>query len=223
MVLARRKKFTAHAITQSSVLLFNLLLIAGVMLPSYRRQVSPQLPGGLHDPYYAVALIHAGLGTLAEVLGLYILLVAGTKWLPGKLRFRNYKLWMRRTLGLWWVVVLFGFSTYYFWYVGSPQAHAAASFSQEKPPVSVGVENFKFIPAEIEIPAGTTVEWTDARGRHTIHADDGSFESPTLLAGDRFQHKFDKSGVYRYFCSFHGGSGGKEMAGKITVTAPARK
>ena len=114
--LARRQKFTAHGVCQSAVMIFNLILIAMIMLPSFRRQVQPQLHSALRDPYYSVAAIHAGLGTLAELLGLYILLVA-TKILPEGLRFKNYKPWMRTALGLWWIVLLFGIGTYYYWYV----------------------------------------------------------------------------------------------------------
>src|SRR5580700_2494809 len=57
------------------------------------------------------------LGTITEIAGLYILLAAGTRLLPEKIRIANYKLWMRSTLILWWVVLLLGFATYARWYV----------------------------------------------------------------------------------------------------------
>jgi uncharacterized membrane protein YozB (DUF420 family) len=116
MLLARRKRFRAHGWTQSTVLLLNLVAIAGVMAPSFHRQVMLRPPGGWRDAYYVLPTVHASLGTLVELLGLYVALVAGTV-LPERLRFRNYKLWMRTTLTLWWVVVLRGLGTYYVWYV----------------------------------------------------------------------------------------------------------
>ncbi len=61
--------------------------------------------------------MYAALGTLAELFALYILLVAGTKWLPNHLRFVPYKAWMRATLVLWWATLLLGLSTYVRWYV----------------------------------------------------------------------------------------------------------
>jgi hypothetical protein len=48
------------------------------------------------------------LGTLAEALGLYVLLVAGTNILPRSWRFQRWKLWMRIELALWWVVFAVG-------------------------------------------------------------------------------------------------------------------
>jgi uncharacterized membrane protein YozB (DUF420 family) len=67
-------------------------------------------------------MAHGVLGALAEVLGLYILLVAGTNILPHSWRFRRWKLWMRIELVLWWVVLLSGIGTYYIWYA-APRSH----------------------------------------------------------------------------------------------------
>ena len=50
---------------------------------------------GLHKWYYEVAILHAVLGTTAELLGLYIVIVAGTNILPEWLRFKHWKWWMR--------------------------------------------------------------------------------------------------------------------------------
>ena len=117
VVLARRKRYRAHGICQTTVLLLNLLMIGLVMWPSFRRQVNPSLPKLLHKAYYAAPMIHAALGITAELLGLYVVLVAGTDVLPAWLRFRNWKLWMRTELVLWFVVVISGLWTYYAWYI----------------------------------------------------------------------------------------------------------
>jgi plastocyanin len=228
MVLARHKQFRAHMFCQSSVMLLNLAMIFLVMLPSFRRQVEPQIPDGLSDAYYLVATLHAGLGAIAELLGLYIVLRAATKLLPESLRFQNYKAWMRTELALWWVVVLIGLGTYYIWYLApaptdQTQASAAASPSLAAVSrVTIKITNFAFQPKELAIPAGTTVEWIDELGRHTVQADDGSFKSDTLAAGGRFEHKFEQPGVFNYYCQFHGDQGGQEMAGVITVTPRAK-
>jgi len=215
MFLARAGRFRAHAWTQSTVLLLNLVAIGSVMLPSFRRQVAPSVPSGLHDPYYVVATIHAGLGTVAELLGLYVILVAGTKMVPSRLRFRNYKLWMRTTLGLWWAVVLLGIGVYTLWYVvPSPAATPQAS---QPAMMMVSLKNFEFTPTQITVAVGTTVQWTDTGGRHQIVADDGSFKSDVLLSGATFQQKFDKAGTYLYYCQFHGGPKGQDMSGSVVV------
>ncbi|MFY9584171.1 MAG: DUF420 domain-containing protein, partial [Candidatus Acidiferrales bacterium] len=114
--LARRKRFAAHGVCQTTVLALNLVMIALVMWPSFR-MLRPQLPGALRDRFYAVATIHAALGAAAELLGLYIVLVAATSIVPRRLRFQNWKVWMRSELALWWLVVLIGVGTYYVWYM----------------------------------------------------------------------------------------------------------
>src|SRR5437016_12676278 len=70
MFLARGKHYFAHGCVQSTVVILNLIPIAAIMLPSFRQQVAPQLPAGLADKYYSVALAHAIVGSLAELLGL---------------------------------------------------------------------------------------------------------------------------------------------------------
>jgi uncharacterized membrane protein YozB (DUF420 family) len=116
-VLARRRRYTAHGICQTTVLVLNLLMIASVMWPSFQNQVKPQIPKGLHKWYFAGAAIHAVLGITAELLGLYIVLVAGTRSLPQCLVFKDWRSWMRTELVLWFSVLFTGMGTYYAWYV----------------------------------------------------------------------------------------------------------
>jgi uncharacterized membrane protein YozB (DUF420 family) len=115
--LAKRKRYTAHGICQTTVLLLNLLMIGLVMWPSFQQQVKPALSKVLHKRYYAVATIHAVLGISAELFGLYIVVVAGTSVLPEWLRFKHWKWWMRTELVLWLLVLLGGVATYCAWYV----------------------------------------------------------------------------------------------------------
>ena len=116
VVLAKQQRYRAHGICQTTVLLLNLLMIGLVMWPSFR-QVNPTLPRVLHKSYYVAPMVHAALGMTAELLGLYIVLVAGTNVLPAWLRFKNWKPWMRTEFVLWLMVVISGVRTYYAWYV----------------------------------------------------------------------------------------------------------
>ena len=120
--LARAKRYTAHGICQAAVLILNLPMIALVMWPSLRVRVLPRLSSHLWKRSYAIATAHGVLAALAEVFGLYILLVAGTNILPHSWRFQRWKLWMRIELVLWWVVLLTGFATYHAWYA-APRSH----------------------------------------------------------------------------------------------------
>jgi uncharacterized membrane protein YozB (DUF420 family) len=114
--LARCKRYKAHAWCQSAVVLLNLVLIAAFMAPSFGRAVLPGLPRHFGRSYYWLATVHGMLGICAELLALYVLLVAGTKLMPQCFRFVRYKLWMRSTLALWWLVLLLGLATYGRWY-----------------------------------------------------------------------------------------------------------
>jgi len=116
-LLAKHKRYRAHGICQTTVLLLNVLMIALVMWPSFQQQVKPTLSKVHHKWYYEVAIMHAALGVTAELLGFYIVIVAGTKLLPRRLRFNNWKWWMRTELVLWMLVLLSGIGTYCAWYV----------------------------------------------------------------------------------------------------------
>jgi uncharacterized membrane protein YozB (DUF420 family) len=116
-LLAKYKRYKAHGICQTTVLLSNLLMIGLVMAQSFQQQVRPTLFRVFHKWYYAAATIHALLGIAAELLGLYVVVVAGTNALPDWLSFTNWKRWMRVELILWSVVLLTGVGTYYVWYI----------------------------------------------------------------------------------------------------------
>jgi len=115
--LARAGRFRLHAACQSAVVASNLILIALMMFPAFRHQVFPKLPGRIGKPLYLLATIHATLGSIVEIAGLYILLAAGTNLLPEKFRMTRYKFWMRSVLFVWWIVLLLGLATYARWYV----------------------------------------------------------------------------------------------------------
>ena len=115
--LARKRKFRGHAWCQSVAVLLNLVVVAAVMVPSFRAQIIPRIPAKLGKSYVAVATTHATLGGIVELVALYILLAAGTKLLPERLRLQRYKLWMRAVLAAWWLALLLGAATYVRWYL----------------------------------------------------------------------------------------------------------
>jgi uncharacterized membrane protein YozB (DUF420 family) len=115
--LARTGRVRQHAWCQSSLVLLNLGVVALTMLPSFRTQVLPRIPGKLGRAYVALATIHATLGGVAELTALYILVAAGTTLLPTRWRLTNYKAWMRTVLTLWWLALVLGLATYARWYL----------------------------------------------------------------------------------------------------------
>ncbi len=117
MFIVRRGGVRLHRAIQSSIVLVNIPIVLAWMVPQYLRYVLPDLPSELLQPYYLLPTIALGVGAVAEVLGVYIVLVAGTNWIPERFRFRRYKLWMRTELSLWWLLVAVGLGIYYVWYV----------------------------------------------------------------------------------------------------------
>ncbi|HKW35596.1 MAG TPA: hypothetical protein VJN92_21485 [Candidatus Acidoferrum sp.] len=115
--LARVKRYRQHAWCQSVIVFLNFVVITVSMVPSLRMQVLPRIPAKLTKPYVALATAHATLGAITELGALYILLAAGTRLLPQRLRIARYKLWMRTVLALWGLVLLLGVATYARWYV----------------------------------------------------------------------------------------------------------
>jgi uncharacterized membrane protein YozB (DUF420 family) len=115
--LARKRRYKAHAVCQTSVLVLNLGMIGLLMGPSFLQQVKPAPARAFHKWYYQAAIIHAVLGIIAEVLGIYIVAVAGTKIIPKRFQFTSWTWWMRAELVLWMVVLVSGFGTYCAWYL----------------------------------------------------------------------------------------------------------
>ena len=67
-----------------------------------------------------------------------------------------------------------------------------------------------YIPLNLEVSTGTTVIWVnDDSVPHTIQSQDekgaiiGLFNSAPLMTGETFEHTFNESGVYSYYCSLH--------------------
>ena len=117
MFIVRAGHVRAHRALQSSMVLLNIPIVLVLMAPAYWTYVLPGLPGSLGESFYLYPTFMLIAGASAEALGIYVLLVAGTNWIPERFRFRRYKLWMRAELILWWAVVLAGVATYYTWWV----------------------------------------------------------------------------------------------------------
>lgn len=79
--------------------------------------------------------------------------------------------------------------------------------------MEISIVDFNFDPAEMEVPVGTTVRWTNNDSfDHNVRADDGTFESETLGGGDTYEFTFETAGTFSYICGIH-----PSMQGTITV------
>jgi plastocyanin len=78
---------------------------------------------------------------------------------------------------------------------------------------TIDIVDFAFAPDAVEVPAGTTVTWTQSgASRHTVDFADGE-ESGDLAPGATFARTFDTAGSFTYVCFFH-----PSMTGSVTVT-----
>jgi plastocyanin len=80
--------------------------------------------------------------------------------------------------------------------------------------VEVKIDNFAFIPQELTVDAGTTVQWVNHDDiPHVVVSDDKkTFKSKALDTDEKFSYTFTKPGIYSYFCSIH-----PKMTGKVIV------
>jgi plastocyanin len=77
------------------------------------------------------------------------------------------------------------------------------------------IKDFMFMPMALTIAPGDTVTWDNQDGEpHTVVSLDGAFRSKALDESDKFSHKFDSAGTFKYLCSIH-----PKMVGAITVKA----
>ena len=82
---------------------------------------------------------------------------------------------------------------------------AAREESKPAPKAEVRIDNFAFMPTELTVAAGTTVEWVNRDDiPHVVVSDDKkTFKSKALDTDDKFSYTFAKPGRYTYFCSIH--------------------
>ena len=85
----------------------------------------------------------------------------------------------------------------------------------------VDVENFVFSPANVTIDVGDQVRWTNQEGNHNVVFDAMEFpgSGPPSTSAWVYTETFDTAGVYMYYCEVHGGPGGTNMAGTVTVNS----
>ena len=110
--LARRGRYGAHGVCQTVALVATLLMTAIWMAPAYHANWGPGI-FRLGNRVTTAAAAHVIAGSLALLVGLYVVLVAGTPLVPRPLRFTNYKAWMRTLIAIWWLALLLGVLTYW--------------------------------------------------------------------------------------------------------------
>jgi plastocyanin len=91
------------------------------------------------------------------------------------------------------------------WYLPREIAREAVDGDADgEPAVVAAIARYLFAPKEIEIRAGSTVEWVNADAVvHTVAADDGTWDSRAVQPGERWRATFTRPGRYPYHCGPH--------------------
>lgn len=80
-------------------------------------------------------------------------------------------------------------------------------------PVAITIDNFTFSPAEITVPVGAVVTWSNHDDiPHSIVGPNGAFRSAALDTDESYSFAFKTAGTFTYFCGLH-----PHMTGKVIV------
>jgi uncharacterized membrane protein YozB (DUF420 family) len=109
--LARRRHYEAHRWVQTVAAIINAIVVLGVMVNSYVTHILPGIPSKLLEGDYGVTTVHAIIGTIGLLLGIFVVL-RGNNLVPKALRFKNYKLFMRISYALYMLATLLGVVVY---------------------------------------------------------------------------------------------------------------
>ena len=95
------------------------------------------------------------------------------------------------------------------------------SLAQVPGPMSVEVRTFQYGPASLQVTVGAEVVWSNRDAiAHTVTSGtpdrpDGAFSGALADTTAEFHHRFDRAGVYPYFCERH-----HFMRGEVRVIPP---
>lgn len=109
--MAVRRRDKAHRWVQTWAVLLNSIVVLIVMTSSYVIFILPGIPNKLGEGSYGITTVHALLGSVSLILGVYVTLV-GNGLLPKRLRFTNYKLFMRTSYVLYMLATFLGIVIY---------------------------------------------------------------------------------------------------------------
>lgn len=88
--------------------------------------------------------------------------------------------------------------------------------------VTVEILADSYSPKTLTVEAGTTVVFKNTSLLpHTAQADDGSFDTGLISPGASKSVTLQATGVFPFYCLYHGAVGGSGQSGTITVTAAA--
>jgi uncharacterized membrane protein YozB (DUF420 family) len=109
--LARHGHYKVHRWVQTVAAVINTIVVLSVMINSYVTHILPGIPSKLLTGDYAVTTVHAFVGMIGLLLGIFVVL-RGNELVPNALRFNNYKLFMRTSYTIYMLATLLGVIVY---------------------------------------------------------------------------------------------------------------
>ena len=117
--LARRHRYDTHRWVQTTAVTLNAILVLWMMILPFRDFVMTSKAGPQPAYFYYATIAHAIVGATALLFGVFVAL-RGNNLVPKALRFKNYKLFMRTSYGLYMFATLLGVLVYLTWFVITP-------------------------------------------------------------------------------------------------------
>ncbi len=109
--LAVARRFGIHRWVQTSAVALLSLVILALMLPSFIFFTLPAIPTRLTEGATLLTTIHALIGLVTFLLGIFIVLRANGL-VPSRWQFTNYKLLMRTSYALYMFTIVMGVIVY---------------------------------------------------------------------------------------------------------------
>jgi uncharacterized membrane protein YozB (DUF420 family) len=114
MGLARCGRYRAHGVCQTTAFGLSVAMTIAWMIPAFQAIHADALGRAVVNRVTVAVSLHTALSAVVVLLAAWVILVAGTPLVPARLRFANYRRWMRTLLLLWWLAIVLGVTTYWF-------------------------------------------------------------------------------------------------------------
>jgi len=114
--LAVKKQYDAHRWVQTVAVCLNAALVLSWMVRYFVLYIVPEIPARLGEASYAIPTVHAVVGAIGLVLGVFVAL-RGNELVPTRLRFTNYKAFMRTSYAVYMLATILGVLVYVNTYV----------------------------------------------------------------------------------------------------------
>jgi uncharacterized membrane protein YozB (DUF420 family) len=109
--LAAGRQYASHRWVQTAAATLNALVVLSVMIASFVKHILPGVPNKLLEGSYGVTTVHAMVGAVGLILGIFVVVQANRR-IPKRLPFRNVRQTMRVSYALYLASTFLGVLVY---------------------------------------------------------------------------------------------------------------